>query len=231
MKRAVVTGGTRGIGLAICRLLSERGYAVTATYARSEEDARRAREALPAVKFVRADAAEEADAAALFAEGVDLLVCNAGIDLFKQIQDVSAEEYARVMNVNFGGVFFACKHAVKKMLAAGGGGAIVTVSSVWGEVGGSCESIYSASKGAVIAFTKALAKELAPSGIRVNCIAPGAVDTAMNARLDEDERRTLCEEIPLGRFATAEEVAEAALLLAEHPYLTGTVLNVNGGWN
>ncbi len=230
MKRALVTGGTRGIGLAVCRLFSQNGYAVTATYSHSEEDAVRARKLLPSVAFVKADVSSEADAEALFAgfSALDVLVCNAGVALFKQVQDVTAEEYRRVMDTDMGGVFLCAKHAVKKMLERGG--AIVNVASVWGETGGSCESVYSAAKGAVIAFTKALAKELAPSHITVNCVSPGVVDTAMNGRLRGEERRALEEEIPLGRFASPDEIASAIFFLAGHPYITGQVLGVNGGF-
>lgn len=228
MKRAVVTGGTRGIGLAVCRLLAQNGYEVTALYAggRGLEEAEKC---LPEVKFLRADVAREEDVSAVFAEikSLDLLVNNAGVSSFAQVQDITAEEYARVMNVNAGGQILCAKYAVKKMLERGG--AIVNVSSVWGETGGSCESLYSASKGAVIAFTKALAKELAPSGIRVNCVSPGVIDTDMNAHLSEAEKNALAEEIPLGRFGSAEEVARAVLFLAEEKYITGQVLAVNGG--
>lgn len=230
MKYALVTGGTRGIGLATARMLAERGYAVTALYANSESDAAAARKACPAVSFVRADVSDEAKIADVIAglPALDLLVANAGISQFAQVQDVNFEDYRRVMDVNFGGVLFCCKHAVKKLMAREG--AIVAVASVFGECGGSCESVYSASKGAVIAFSKSLAKELAPAQVRVNCVSPGAVETAMNGRLTEEEKRELCGEIPLGRFATCDEVASAIVFLAEARYITGQVLGVNGGW-
>ncbi len=228
MKRALVTGGTRGIGFAVCRLLVEKGYEVTALYA-GGKDLEEAKQALPQVHFLRADVAREQDISAVFSQvsSLDLLVNNAGVCSFAQVQDVTAEEYARVMNVNAGGQILCAKYAVKKMLERGG--AIVNVSSIWGETGGSCESLYSASKGAVIAFTKALAKELAPSGIRVNCVSPGVIDTEMNARLSKEDKKALAEEIPLGRFGSAEEVARAVLFLAEEQYITGQVLGVNGG--
>lgn len=230
MKRALVTGGTRGIGFAVCALLAEKGFAVTATYSASEADAERARSALPLVEFVRADVSSEEDMRALLERfpRLDALVCNAGISHFGQVQDVTHADYTHVMDVNFGGVLFACKYAVKKML--GEGGAIVTVSSVWGQAGASCESLYSASKGAVISFTKALAKELAPSHITVNCVCPGVVDTAMNARFTGAERSALEAEIPLGRFCTADEIACAVCFLLEQPSVTGQVLGVNGGF-
>lgn len=229
MKRALVTGGTRGIGLAVCRLFAKKGYAVTALYSQDERAAEEARGALPSVRFVKADVSKEEELIPLFSERYGVLVNNAGVAGFAQVQDISWEEYRRVTDVNLGGTLLCCKHAVRGMLALGGG-AIVNLSSVWGEVGGSCESLYSATKGAVISFTKALAKELAPSKITVNCVAPGYIETQMNGRFSEEEKAALFEEIPLGRGGTAEEVARAVLFLAEHGYVTGQVLGVNGGW-
>ncbi len=230
MKRALVTGGTRGIGFAVCRALSSNGYAVTALYSKDEEAAERAARELPSVSFLRADVSDEEAVTRVVADmpTVDLLVNNAGVSLFRQVQDTTAEEWNRLFAVNVGGTFYCCKHAAKKMLSAGKG-AIVNVSSVWGQTGGSCESAYSATKGAVIAFTKALAKELAPV-VTVNCVAPGVIDTEMNARLSAEERRALCEEIPAGREGRAEEVAAAVLFLAENGYVTGQTLAVNGGF-
>lgn len=228
--RALITGGTRGIGLACCRLFCRMGYRVTATYASDNAAARAARELLPDVEFVCVDAADEWATARLFERlpSLDVLVNNAGIDFYAQVQDVLLADWERVMRVNAGGVFLATKYAVKKMLDKGG--AIVNIASVWGVTGGSCESAYSASKGAVIAFTKATAKELAPAGITVNCVAPGVIDTAMNARLSSEERRALEAEIPMERFGTPEEVAEAVLFLARAKYVTGQVLGVDGGF-
>lgn len=230
MKRALVTGGTRGIGFEVCRLLLERGYRVTALYSKDEESAKEAETRLKGVSFLRAGVSKEEDIKRVFEEipSLDLLVNNAGIELYKLAQDTSFEEWQRVMDVNAGGAFLCAKHAVKKMLDKGG--AIVNISSVWGQTGGSMESVYSASKGAVIAFTKALAKELAPMNITVNCVAPGAIDTDMMKRFSDEEKRALCEEIPLGRLGTPQEVAEAVLFLAENRYVTGQVLGVNGGF-
>ena len=203
---------------------------MTALYSRDEGAARAARESLPQVDFVRADVANEADVARVFAgiPSLDVLVNNAGICYFAQVQDVTMSDWERVMGVNTGGAFLATKYAVKKMLAKGG--AIVNVSSVWGITGGSCESVYSASKGAVIAFTKATAKELAPAGITVNCVAPGVIDTAMNAHLQGEDRRALEAEIPLGRYGLPEEVAQAVFFLARAKYVTGQILGVDGGF-
>lgn len=230
MKRAIVTGGTRGIGLAVSALLSEQGFAVTALYAHDDKAAQQARERIAGLLTVKADVSREEEVAAVFAQmkSVDLLVNNVGVALYKQVQDTLADDWRRVIDVNAGGAFLCTKHAVKKMLEHGG--AIVNVSSVWGEAGGSCESVYSASKGALIAFTKAVAKELAPSDITVNCVCPGVIETEMNAHLNAQERAALCNEIPLGRFGTGEEVARAVLFLAENRYVTGQILSVNGGF-
>lgn len=229
MKRALVTGGTRGIGFATCALLIEKGYRVIALYSKDEESAKNAKETLNGVTFLRADVSREEEIRSVFNEipSLDLLVNNAGVELYKLAQDTSFEEWRRVMDVNAGGAFLCSKHAVKKMLD--GGGAIVNLASVWGQTGGSMESAYSASKGAVIAFTKALAKELAPMNITVNCVSPGVIDTEMMKRFNEEERRALKEEIPLCGFGTPEEVARAILFLAENRYITGEVLSVNGG--
>lgn len=226
--KALISGGTRGIGLACCRLFCRMGYEVAALYSRDEEAAERARRELPAVRFLCADVADEEAvrrAVAAFS-APDVLVNNAGIDLWKQVQDTDYAAWKRVMDVNAGGAFLLTKHVVPGMLSRGG--AIVNVSSVWGVTGGSCESAYSASKGALIAFTKALSRELAPA-IRVNAVAPGAIDTAMNAGYTSGERREIEERIPLGRFGTPEEVAEAVYFLATARYVTGQVLGVDGG--
>lgn len=231
MKYALVTGGTRGIGLAVCSALVQKGYCVTATYLSSEADAKEAQKQLPEVRFVKADVADEEAVKGVLSQmpKIDLLVNNAGISLYKQVQDTTAEEWNRVFSVNASGTFFCCKHAAKKMISQGSG-AIVNISSVWGQTGGSCESAYSASKGAVISFTKALAKELAPSGIRVNCVCPGVIGTEMNARFSKEELSALCEEILAGRLGTTEEVAAAVLFFAETEYVTGQILGVNGGF-
>ncbi len=230
MKHALVTGGTRGIGFAVCRLLAEEGYCVTALYSKDEKSAETANARLKDVTFVRADVSSEEEVKEVFEKipSLDLLVNNAGIELYKLAQDTSFGEWRRVMDVNAGGAFLLSKYAVKRMLDKGG--AIVNLSSVWGQTGGSMESVYSASKGAVIAFTKALAKELAPMNITVNCVSPGVIDTEMMKRFDDEERKELAREIPLGRFGTPEEVASAVLFLAKSRYITGEVLSVNGGF-
>lgn len=230
MKRALITGGTRGIGLACAKKFFDEGFEVTALYSRGEEDAATAKKALPFVHFLRADVSreEEVEAAIGALPSLDVLVNNAGVAHFGQVQDIAWADWQRVMAVNAGGVFLCCKHAVPKLLKRGEG-AIVNIASVWGETGGSCESVYSASKGAVIAFTKALAKELAPAQITVNCVSPGVIDTAMNAHLGAEEAERLREEIPLGRYGRAEEVAELVYRICGQKYLTGQDIALNGG--
>jgi 3-oxoacyl-[acyl-carrier protein] reductase len=162
--------------------------------------------------------------------GVDILVNNAGVCLFKQVQDVSVEEFDDLFAVNMRGAFLCVKHAVPYMVSKQSG-LIVNISSVWGEVGGSCESVYSASKGGLIAFTKALASELGYSGIRVNTVSPGVIDTAMNARLSQEDKAALVEEIPVGRIGNGDDVAKAVLFLEENDYVNGVDIPVNGGFS
>ena len=163
--------------------------------------------------------------------GVDVLINNAAVSSFSLLQDVSEEEWQRVMDTNCGGVYRCCKAAIPQLLRRGGG-VIINISSMWGQVGASMEVHYSASKAAIIGFTKALAKELGPSKVRCNCIAPGVIDTEMNASLDADTLSYLAEETPLGRIGRPEEIASLALYLASDAasFVTGQVIGVNGGF-
>ena len=230
MKTVLVTGGVRGIGKSIALAFQKKGYRVCVTYSRDEKSA--AEMAALGVAGYRADVADETDVVSLFEKvgKVDVLVNNAGVSLIKQIQDVSYEEFNRLMAVNVGGAFLCAREAAKRMID-NQSGLIVNISSVWGEVGGSCESVYSASKAALIGFTKALAKELGWSKIRVNCVSPGVIDTPMNAHFSEDEMQALKEEIPMGRIGLGEDVAKAVLYLDENDYVTGIDLPVNGGFS
>ena len=228
-KIALVTGGTRGIGLAVSLAFAGLGFDVFAAYSADEESAEKARE--QGINAVRADVSDEGAVKALFARTgtPDVLVNNAGVALFRQIQDTTAAEWDRLFAVNVRGAFLCAREAAKGMIPRKSG-LIVNISSVWGEEGGSCESAYSASKAALIGFTKALAKELGPSGIRVNCVLPGVIDTRMNARLSPEEMRALCDEIPLGRTGTGGEVAKAVVALYENGYITGADIPVTGGF-
>ena len=230
MKTVLVTGGVRGIGRSIALKFKEKGYRVCAVYSRDEESANEL--SAMGVEVYRADVSKESEVVALFQKvgEVDVLVNNAGVSLIKQIQDVSYEEYNTLMSVNVGGAFLCAREASKGMIAKQSG-LIVNISSVWGEVGGSCESVYSASKAALIGFTKALAKELGWSGIRVNSVSPGVIDTKMNAHFSAEDMQALKEEIPMGRIGTGEDVANAVLYLEENDYVTGIDLPVNGGFS
>ena len=230
MKTVLITGGTRGIGRSIASLFLQKGYRVCVTYSRDEDSAKET--AALGAEVYRADVSKEEDVVALFAKigRVDVLVNNAGVSLIKQIQDVSYAEYERVMSVNMGGAFLCSREAVKGMIDRQNG-LIVNISSVWGEVGGSCESVYSASKAALLGFTKALAKELGWSKIRVNSISPGVIDTPMTAHFTAEEISALKEEIPMGRLGVGDDVARAVAYLEENEYVTGIDLPVNGGFS
>lgn len=230
MKTVLITGGVRGIGKSIALAFLQKGYRVCVTYSKDEENARLAKES--GLEVYKADVSVESDVVALFQKigAVDVLVNNAGVSLIKQIQDVTFEEYNSLMSVNVGGAFLCAREAAKGMIDKQKG-LIVNISSVWGEVGGSCESVYSASKAALIGFTKALAKELGWSGVRVNSVSPGVIDTPMNAHFSKEEMQTLKEEIPMGRIGSGEDVARAVIYLEENDYVTGIDLPVNGGFS
>ncbi len=229
-KIAVVTGGVRGIGKAVALALKERGYTVYALYSRDEKSAAQAQK--EGLICVRADVRSEEEITAFFSvlRRVDVLVNNAGISVVAQLQDTTAEQFDDLYAVNVRGAFLCAREAAKKMISQKSG-SIINVSSVWGEVGGSCESAYSATKGALLAFTKALAKELGYSGIRVNSVSPGVIDTAMNARFSAEEIAALKEEIPIGRLGVGADVAKAVLSLIDCEYVTGADVPVNGGFS
>ena len=230
MKTVLVTGGVRGIGKSIALAFIKKGYRVCVTYSKDEASANLAKN--EGLEVYKSDVSKEEEVVALFQQigRVDILVNNAGVSLLKQIQDVTFEEFNRVMSINVGGAFLCAREASKGMIDRQEG-LIVNISSVWGEVGGSCESVYSASKAALIGFTKALAKELGWSGIRVNCVSPGVIDTPMNAHFSKEEMDTLKEEIPMGRIGNGEDIANAVLYLEENSYVTGVDLPVNGGFS
>lgn len=220
MKKVLITGGATGIGKATAQLFQQKGYDVYITYHKTLPD-------YDGVTAVKCNLSDMAEIENLFCQisDIDVLVNNAGVSLIKMINDVTAEDYESVMAVNARAVYFCSKLAAMQMIKKHSG-AIINVSSMWGEVGASCETLYSMSKAGVIGLTKALAKELAPSGITVNCVSPGIIDTRMN---DMFSREELADEVPLERIGTAEEVAQAILFFAENSYVTGQTLGVNGG--
>ena len=231
-KRALVTGASRGIGAATARALAADGWEVNINYFQSEAQALALGRELGARVF-RADVADAGQVQAMFDDmgPVELLVNNAGIAWGGLITDMTEAEWDRIFAVNVKGLYTCCRAVVPHMVRRHAG-SIINVSSIWGEVGASCEVPYSASKAAVIGFTKALAKELGPSGIRVNCVSPGVIATEMNAALDPETLDALREETPLGTIGTPEDAARAILWLAgeDSAFVTGQVLGVNGGF-
>ncbi len=230
MKKALITGSSRGIGAATARELATRGWSVTLNYLHSEEQAM-ALAAELGCQAIRADVADSAQVRAMFdAVGdLDLLVCNAGIAWGGLLPDMSDEVWQRLVDVNVTGLFNCCRAAIPGMVRRQSG-CIINLSSILGLVGGSCETAYSATKGAVAAFTKGLAKELGPSGIRVNAVAPGAIDTDMMSVFTAEEKAQLAEDTALCRMGTARDVARAIALLASDDalFITGQVLGVDG---
>ena len=229
MEHVLVTGGSRGIGAAIVRRFAARGCRVTFFYEKNDASAQ-AVAAETGADAIRCDASDPAavERAVAALPPVVILVNNAGISHVGLISQIAPETWDRLFAVNVRSVYSTVRAVLPGMLALQRG-SIVNISSMWGQVGASCEAAYSATKGAVDALTKALAKELAPSGIRVNAVAPGLIDTEMNARLSPEELEALAEEIPLGRIGRPEQVAEAVEYLAYADYVTGQILPVNGG--
>lgn len=230
MKHVLITGGSRGIGAAAVRTFAQAGYQVTFFYEKSHEQARAvaAETGADAVCCDVTDPAAVKEAIASIAP-VDILINNAGVAHYGLISQISEPEWEHLFSVNVGGIY-RCVNAVLPAMLQKQSGCILNIASMWGQVGASCEAAYSASKGAVIALTKALAQELGPSGIRVNCVSPGVILTDMTACVGSQALSALAEQTPLGRNGTPEDVASALLYLANAEYITGQILPVNGGF-
>lgn len=234
MKTVFVTGASGGIGEAIAKKFAENGYFVGVGYNTNRGKAENLAKEIDGVA-VKADVSDEKSVSAamsdflLRAGKLDVLVNSAGIALpIKTLLDTTSKEFDKAFSVNVKGVYNCCKAAIPAMLD--GGGSIINISSMWGVTGGSCEAIYSASKAAVIGFTKALAKEYAAAGITINCVAPGYIDTPMNDNLSDENKKLAIADIPVGRVGEGEDVAKAVFYLAENGgFVTGEVLSVNGG--
>ncbi len=241
MKTALITGASRGIGAATARLFAKNGYRVAINYCTNEQAANDLVAELSAVGAdvfaVRADVSNEEQVAAMMQQvvsrfgNVDVLIHNAGVAYQGLLTDTDSAVWQRLMGVHLDGAYHCSKAVIPDMVRRQSG-VILTVSSMWGVTGASCEVAYSAAKAGLIGFTKALAKELGPSKVRVNCVAPGVIDTDMCASFDEETRRALSEDTPLCRLGTAEDVANALLFLASEQasFITGQVLGVNGGF-
>lgn len=242
MKNVLVTGATGAIGSAIAEAFAKNGYNVALHTFSKPDTAKKKAEDLCGnfgIKTfsVKADVSKQSDVVAMFETlekdfgKIDILVNNAGVSLVSMICDTSEEDFDRVMDINLKGAFLTSKEAIKNMVH-NKWGRIINVSSVWGNVGASCEAVYSASKAGLVGFTKAMAKELAPSGITVNAVSPGLIDTKMNSHLTDEDIKQLCDEIPTGRMGKPCEVAHAVLFLAseEASYITSQNITVDGGW-
>ena len=230
MRTVVVTGGSRGIGAAIVARFAARGDRVYFLYEKNHQAAKAVSEKTGAIAIC-CDVADGEQVKAAFARipEVDILVCNAGICWYGLLSSMEEGDWDRLFAVNVKGIYHCVRAAMPAFLRTHRG-SIVTVSSMWGQVGASCEAAYSATKGAVIALTKALAQELGPSGIRVNAVAPGVILTDMCGGVDPEVLATMAEEAPLGRNGTPMDVARAMEYLADADFVTGHILNVDGGY-
>lgn len=236
---AIVTGGAKGIGRAIVVELAKKGIQVVLNYRHSEKQAIKAKQELLEhgyeIEIYQADVAKKEEVQRLVAYTkekwgeVDILVNNAGIDKWQLFTDMTDEDWNEMLANNLTSAFYMTKEVVPDMIRKKKG-CIINISSIWGITGASCEVAYSVSKAGMDGLTKALAKELALSNIRVNSIAPGAIDTDMNQNLNKEERKEVENEIPLGRFGTPEDIAKCVMWLVEDNYTTGQVVSPNGGW-
>ena len=239
MSTAIVTGGAKGIGKAIVEELAKNGINVVINYNKSKQAAKDLRQELTQdgcnVEIYKADVSkrEEAKRLVSFAKEkfgeIDILINNAGIDKWQLFTDITDEDWDEIISCNLNSAFYMTQEVVKDMIH-NKKGTIINISSIWGITGASCEVAYSVSKAGMDGLTKALAKELAPSGIRVNSIAPGAIMTDMNKNLTNEEIEEVNNQIPLGRFGTPQEVAKCAKWLVEDSYTTCQIISPNGGW-
>ncbi len=234
-KVVFITGGSRGIGACAVKAFAEAGYKVAFTYLKSENEALCLSKSTGALA-IKADASsskEMSDAIKRACEElghIDILINNVGISEFSLFTDISDDMWHRMIDTNLSSAFYASRAVLPQMINRKDG-CIINVSSMWGQVGASCEVHYSASKAGLIGLTKALAKEVAPSGIRVNCVAPGAIDTEMNACLSDEAIEEIKNETPLGRLGTPKEIANILLFLADErsSFITGQIIGANGG--
>ncbi|MDD2212530.1 MAG: SDR family oxidoreductase [Clostridia bacterium] len=240
-KTVLITGASRGIGRAMATVFAENNYHVMINYLKAEREARLLEQELTkqgyTVAVYRADVMQKAQVTEMIATGeklfgsIDVLINNAGISQFKLFTEISEEEWDTMLNTHLKGMFNCCQGLLPSMIHQKKG-KIINIASIWGLVGASCEVPYSTAKAGMIGFTKALAKEVGPSGIQVNCIAPGIIETEMNEGLNNMEKKQLKEETPLLRFGKPEEIAHLALYLAsaEADFITGQVISPNGGF-
>lgn len=237
---ALITGASGGIGEAAVRALAAKGYNVALGYNKNDEKAEKLvdniRKAGQKAICISADLTKEEEVDKLFSEaekelgGIDVLVNCAGIAFESLLQDTTLASWKQIMDINLSTVFLCCKRASGNMIKQKSG-AIINIGSVWGEHGAAMETAYSASKAGISGFTKALAKELGPSGIRVNAIAPGWIDTQMNKGYDEQDKNNFALETALCKTGTPEDVAHSLIFLTENQFITGQIIRIDGGYN
>jgi 3-oxoacyl-[acyl-carrier protein] reductase len=234
-KVVLVTGASRGIGREIATKIAQKGYRVIANYNKSEQQAKELQKQYKNIEIYQADVSKRDEARNMIQfiinkyGKIDVLINNAGISESKVFTDVTDEEWNRIINNNLYSAFCVTQEVVKNMINRKQG-CIINISSIWGIVGASCESIYSISKAGIDSMTKSLAKELGPSNIRVNSIAPGIIDTDMNRNYNAEEINDMKKEIPLERIGKALDVAKCVEWLIEDDYTTGQIISINGGW-
>lgn len=238
-KVIIVTGASRGIGRDIVKQLAKKGNIVVANYNKSEEQANQLKKELQSeninIEIFKADVSNRAEVKEMIKfvidkfKKIDVLINNAGISEFKVFTEETDEDWNRIINTNLYSAFCTTQEVLKNMIY-NKNGCIINISSIWGIVGASCETIYSISKAGIDALTKSLAKELGPSNIRVNSIAPGIIDTNMNERLTENELLDIKENIPLGKIGKTVDIVKCIEWLIEDNFTTGQIISINGGW-
>lgn len=235
MKTAVITGSSRGIGKSIAEEFAKNGYHVVLNASKSKNELDNTYKEFISkgysCKAVLADVSNYDECSELFLDGADVLVNNAGISYIGLFNKMSPQDWRRILDINLNSVLNCTHYAVNEMLKRHKGN-IINISSIWGNRGASCEAVYSASKGGIDAFTKAMAKEVGLSGIRVNAISCGCIDTKMNSCFNDEEKSALCEEISLARFGNPEEVAKLAVFLSDEGssgYINGQIITIDGG--
>ena len=238
-KIVIVTGASRGIGREIAKELAKKEYTVIANYNKSERQAKELKEELEKenikIDIFKADVSKRNEAQELVEYTInkygkiDVLINNAGISQIKEFTQITDEDWNNMINTNLNSVFYMTQEACKNMIH-NKKGCIINISSIWGVVGASCEVHYSVSNAGIDAITKSLAKEMGPSNIRVNSIAPGIIDTEMNNNLSEEEMNNIKEEIPLEKIGKAQDIEKCVEWLIEDEYTTGQVISINGGW-
>ena len=239
-KVIIVTGASRGIGREISRELAKKGYIIIANYNKSEKQILELKEELEKEKvkidIFKADVSKRKETQQLVKYAIkkygkiDVLINNAGISQIKEFTQITDKDWNNMININLNSVFYMTQEVCKNMIH-NKNGCIINMSSIWGQIGASCESHYSVSKAGIDAITKSLAKELGPSNIRVNSIAPGIIDTEMNKNLSSEDLKSIKEEIPLEKIGKAKDIEKCIEWLIEDEYTTGQIISINGGWN